>query len=93
MSTEKVQYSVGEALSEQEHRKILSKRIEDVSNLMYNTYSGLRGYSLSEKKDLISYKEARVNIEEIIRALTPLIKSLEEGERVFDASKVAGGKR
>ena len=93
MSIEKVQYSVRETLGEQEHRRIISKRIEDVSNLMYNTYSGLRGSSLLEKKDLISYEEAKGNIEEVIRLLTPLIKSLEEGERVFDASKVAGGKR
>lgn len=93
MSIEKVQYSVKETVDEQEHRKILSKRMEDITQLLWETHVGLVGSKLKENPVLISYEQARVTVEAAMRLLTPLIKSLEEGEKVFDASKRVGGRK
>lgn len=93
MTIEKVQHSVGEALNEQEHRKILSKRIENATQLLWEAHVGLIGNKFKENPVLISYEEAREKVETGMRLLAPLVKSLEEGERAFDASKVVGGKR
>lgn len=92
MTIEKVQLNVKETLTEAEHRKIIAKRIEDATHLLWEAHVGLVGNKFKEIPVLVSYQEARVKVEEVMRLLTPLVKSLEDGEKAFDVSK-AGNKR
>ena len=92
MTIEKVQFDVRETLTEGEHRKILAKRIEDVAHFLWEAHVGLVGNKFKEKLVVISYQEARVKTEEAMRFLAPIVKSLEEGEKAFDAT-IAGNKR
>ncbi len=93
MNFEKAQFDVRETLTEGEHRKLLAKRIEDAAHFLWEAHVGLVGNNFKEKPVLISYQEARVKTEEAMRFLTPVVKSLEEGERAFDASQINRNKR
>jgi hypothetical protein len=92
MVFEKVQLNVREILTEAEHRKVISKRMEDATQLLWEAHIGLVGNKFKENPGLISYEEAREKTEAAMRLLAPLVKSLEDGEKTFDAS-MAGNKR
>lgn len=92
MTIEKAQFDVRETLTEGEHRKLLAKRIEDAAHFLWEAQNGLVGNKFKEKLVVISYQEARVKAEEAMRFLAPIVKSLEEGEKAFDAT-IAGNKR
>ena len=92
MTIEKAQFDVRETLTEAEHRKVISKRMEDATQLLYEAHIGLDGNKFRENPVLISYQEARVKTEEAMRFLAPIVKTLEEGEKAFDAT-IAGNKR
>lgn len=88
MTFEKMIPEVKETLTEAEHRKILAKRIEEASELLWRAHIGLNGNKFQTESALSSYENVLFNVNQAISLLPSIVRSLEEGQKAFGAPTV-----
>jgi len=87
MIFEKMIPEVKETLTEHEHRKILAKRIDEVTELLWRAHIGLNGSVRKSENVLDTYENVLFNINQAINLLPSIVRSLEEGKKSFDNKK------
>lgn len=92
MIFEKMTPEVKESLTEAEHRKILAKRIDEVTELLWRAHIGLNGSALKSENVLDSYENVLFNFNKAISLLPSIAKSLEEGQKAFGTTTASNKK-